>query len=67
MDVGCGSGILSLLSRRAGAKHVYAIESEAVIEMAKLVVKKNGYQERIPDPHPTSTTTSPALTTLEIA
>ena len=41
-DVGCGAGILSFLARRAGAKHVYAIESEAVIEMAKLVALKNG-------------------------
>ena len=47
VDVGCGSGILSLMARRAGAKHVYAIESEAVIEMAKLVAAKNGYQDKI--------------------
>jgi len=47
VDVGCGSGILSLLARRAGAKHVYAIESESVIEMAKLVAAKNGYQDKI--------------------
>ncbi|MDA0738644.1 MAG: 50S ribosomal protein L11 methyltransferase [Nitrospirae bacterium] len=47
VDLGCGSGILSLLARRAGAKHVYAIESEAVIEMAKLVAAKNGYQDKI--------------------
>jgi len=46
VDVGCGSGILSLLARRAGAKHVYAIESESVIEMAKLVAAKNGYQDK---------------------
>lgn len=47
VDLGCGSGILSLLARRAGARHVYAIESEAVIEMAKLVAAKNGYQDKI--------------------
>ena len=47
VDLGCGSGILSLLARRAGAKHVYAIESEAVIEMAKLVAEKNGYKDKI--------------------
>jgi enediyne biosynthesis protein CalE3 len=47
VDVGCGSGILSLLARRAGAKHVYAIESEAVIEMAKLAAVQNGYQSKM--------------------
>ena len=46
-DVGCGAGILSFLARRAGAKHVYAIENEAVIEMAKLVALKNGYEKKI--------------------
>ena len=43
VDVGCGSGILTFLACRAGARHVYAIESEAVIEIAKLVAKKVGF------------------------
>ena len=47
VDLGCGSGILSFLACRAGAKHVYAIESEDVIEMAKLVATKNGLQDRV--------------------
>ena len=47
VDVGCGSGILTFLACRAGARHVYAIESEAVIEIAKLVAKKIGLQDRI--------------------
>lgn len=47
VDLGCGSGILSFLACRAGAKHVYAIESEDVIEMAKLVAGKNGLQDRV--------------------
>ncbi len=47
IDVGCGSGILSFLACRAGARHVYAIENEAVIEMAKLVAVHNGLQDRI--------------------
>ena len=42
-----GSGMLSFLACRAGARHVYAIESEAVIEMAKLVADKNGLHDRI--------------------
>lgn len=47
VDVGCGSGILSFLACRAGARHVYAIEREAVIEVAKLVAAKNGLQDRV--------------------
>lgn len=47
VDVGCGSGILSFLACRAGARHVYAIESEAVIDIAKLVAAKNGFQDRL--------------------
>ena len=47
VDIGCGSGILSFLACRAGAKHVYAIESEAVIEIAKLVAAQNEMQHKI--------------------
>ncbi len=47
VDIGCGSGILTFLACRAGARHVYAIESEAVIEIAKLVAKKVGFQDRV--------------------
>jgi len=47
VDVGCGSGILSFLACRAGAGHVYAIEREAVIEVAKLVAAKNGLQDQV--------------------
>jgi len=47
VDVGCGSGILSFLACRAGARHVYAIDSEPVIEMAKLVAGQIGYQDRV--------------------
>ena len=47
VDVGCGSGILTFLACRAGARHVYAIESEPVIEMAKLVAGQNGFQDKV--------------------
>ncbi len=47
VDVGCGSGILSFFACRAGARHVHAIESEAVINIAELVAAKNGFQDRI--------------------
>ncbi|KAK2718897.1 hypothetical protein QYM36_006042 [Artemia franciscana] len=48
MDVGSGTGILSLFCARAGAKKVYAVEAST--KMAKLcqeIVKENGYEETI--------------------
>lgn len=47
VDIGCGTAILSFLACRAGARHVYAIEREPVIEIAKLVAANVGLQDRI--------------------
>eukprot|EP00731_Ephydatia_muelleri_P006100 Em0003g348a len=41
LDVGCGTGILSMFAARAGAKHVYGIDCSAIIEQAKAIVKDN--------------------------
>ncbi|KMZ71585.1 protein arginine methyltransferase 3 [Zostera marina] len=44
LDVGCGTGILSLFAAQAGASRVIAVEaSEKMSTMAKLIVKKNGH------------------------
>ncbi|XP_066394151.1 probable protein arginine N-methyltransferase 1 [Miscanthus floridulus] len=47
LDVGSGTGILSLFCAKAGAKHVYAIECSEMADMAKEIVKSNGYSDVI--------------------
>mmetsp|Transcript_19723 Transcript_19723/g.14171 ORF Transcript_19723/g.14171 Transcript_19723/m.14171 type:complete len:146 (-) Transcript_19723:574-1011(-) len=47
MDIGCGTGILSIFAARAGAKHVYAIEYAEIALFAQEIVKRNGLQDKI--------------------
>lgn len=48
LDVGCGSGILSIFAAQAGAKRVYAVEAAAdMAEMARLLVRSNGLEHKI--------------------
>ncbi|KAK8949219.1 putative protein arginine N-methyltransferase 1 [Platanthera zijinensis] len=42
LDVGAGTGILSLFCAKAGAKHVYAVECSLMADMAKEIVQTNG-------------------------
>ncbi|KAL7713151.1 type I protein arginine methyltransferase [Entamoeba marina] len=44
MDVGCGTGILSMFAAQAGAKKVYAVEMSDIADYAKEIVKKNGFE-----------------------
>ncbi len=43
LDVGCGTGILSMFAARAGAKKVYAIECSAIATQCKAIVELNGF------------------------
>lgn len=43
MDVGCGSGILSLFCARAGARQVLAVDASGVAERAAENVENNGF------------------------
>lgn len=47
LDVGCGTGILSLFASKAGAKHVYGIDMSTIAEQAKEIVRANGFGGRV--------------------
>ncbi|MBF0446436.1 MAG: 50S ribosomal protein L11 methyltransferase, partial [Magnetococcales bacterium] len=47
VDLGCGTGILSFLALKAGAKKVYAIEKSDAIELAKAIAQHNGFTDSI--------------------
>eukprot|EP00111_Clytia_hemisphaerica_P008131 TCONS_00023712-protein len=47
LDVGCGTGILSMFAKKAGAKHVYGIDMSSIIDHAKEIVKQNGFEKDI--------------------
>ncbi|KAF8393508.1 hypothetical protein HHK36_021752 [Tetracentron sinense] len=47
LDVGAGTGILSLFCAKAGAKHVYAVECSHMADMAKEIVEANGFSNVI--------------------
>jgi len=47
LDIGCGTGVLSIFAARAGAKHVYGIDNADIIHYAREIVKVNGLQDQI--------------------
>lgn len=47
MDVGCGTGILSIFCAQAGAKKVYAVEASNVAGLAKDIILSNNFQNVI--------------------
>lgn len=47
MDIGCGTGILSLFAAQAGAKHVYGIEMSEIGEYAKKIVEENKMSDKV--------------------
>ncbi|PVU95645.1 hypothetical protein BB561_001682 [Smittium simulii] len=47
LDVGCGTGILSMFAASAGAKHVIGVDMSNIIDKAKLIVQENGFGDKI--------------------
>ena len=47
LDVGCGTGILSMFAARAGARKVYAVDASGITRHTKRLVKENGFEDVI--------------------
>lgn len=47
LDVGCGTGILSLFAAQAGARHVYAVDYSNIAEAARHIVADNKMSDKI--------------------
>ena len=47
LDVGCGTGILSMFAAQAGAKHVYGIDCSAIADQARKIVEINGFSNQV--------------------
>lgn len=47
LDIGCGTGILSIFAARAGAKHVYGIDFADITDYANEIIKQNKLSDKI--------------------
>ena len=47
LDVGCGTGILSLFAARAGARRVIAVDASDIAEKAEKIVRDNDLEDVI--------------------
>ena len=47
LDVGAGTGILSMFAAQAGASKVYAVENSSIVEKMREIVKDNNFQDKI--------------------
>ncbi len=47
LEIGCGPGLFSLLACRAGARRVYAIDSEEIVHHARELAAANGFADRM--------------------
>ncbi|PAV18943.1 arginine N-methyltransferase [Pyrrhoderma noxium] len=47
LDVGCGTGILSMFAAKAGASHVVGIDMSNIIDQAQKIIDANGFSDTI--------------------
>lgn len=47
LDVGCGTGVLSMWAAKAGAKHVYGVEMASIHHKARQIVADNGLSDTV--------------------
>ena len=47
LDIGTGTGLLAMLACKAGASHVYAVESSPIVAHARALAAHNGLEDRI--------------------
>merc|ERR1711934_426239 len=47
LDVGCGTGILSMFAAKAGAKMVIGVDMSGIVESAKKIIEANGLSDKI--------------------
>jgi predicted RNA methylase len=47
LDIGAGTGILSIFAAQAGARRVFAVERTGVASVARAMIARNGFTEQI--------------------
>lgn len=47
LDIGCGTGILSMFAAKAGAAQVYAIECSNIVDYARTIIEANNLSDTI--------------------
>jgi protein arginine N-methyltransferase 1 len=47
LDLGSGTGLLAYYACISGAKRVYAVEAGPIVELAKAICRKNGFQDHV--------------------
>lgn len=47
LDIGAGTGILSMFAAQAGARVVYAVEQTRIAEVAREIIEENGLRDQI--------------------